>query len=87
MKKNFLWIQNTSLKQLHKTFKTISGSKISDENKGIDTGYLFSEQVFFYCQTQKQLDRKTTYLTVLSGKSYSANFQILTINKIYSKTK
>ena len=87
MKKNFLWIQNTSLKQLHKTFKTTSGSSISDENKSIDTGYLFSEQVFFYCQTQKQLDRKTTYLTVLSGKSYSANFQILTINKIYSKTK
>ena len=46
MKKNFLWIQNSSLKQLHKTFKTISGSKISDENKGIDTGYLFSDNEF-----------------------------------------
>ena len=34
MKKNYLWIQNSSLKQLHKTFKTISGSRISDENKG-----------------------------------------------------
>ena len=47
MKKNFLWIQNSSLKQSHKTFKTISGLRISDENKGIDTGYLFSEHVFF----------------------------------------
>ena len=61
MKKNLLWIQNSSLKQLHKTFKTISGSRISDENKGIVTGYLFSEHIhIFYCQIQKQLDKKTT---------------------------
>ena len=50
MKKNFLWIQNSSLKQLHKTYKTISGSRISDENKGIVTGYLFSEHVFFIAE-------------------------------------
>jgi hypothetical protein len=47
MKKNLLWIQNSRLKQLHKTFKTISGSRISDENKGMFTGYLFSEHLFF----------------------------------------
>ena len=62
--KNFLWTQNTSLKQLHKTFKTISGSRISDENKGIVTGYLVSENVFFIVRLKNNWIEKLSDSTV-----------------------
>ena len=62
--KNFLWTQNTSLKQLHKTFKTISGSRISDENKGMFTGYLFSEHVFFIVRLKNNWIEKLSDSTV-----------------------
>ena len=62
--KNFLWTQNATLKQLHKTFKTISGSRISDENKGIVTGYLVSENVFFIVRLKNNWIEKLSDSTV-----------------------
>ena len=61
--KNFLWTQNATLKQLHKTFKTISGSRISDENKG-NTGYLFSGNVFFIVRLKNNWIEKLPDSTV-----------------------